>query len=310
MKTRLHLFSGFVALGALGLATVPGAAGRNLQMIVVAEQTEPTTAPALPAPDHPVDCVAFDAGYVEAGDPIANEKPPTSSAMAEAMRNALASQGYKAAAAGEPEILFVYHWGLLSQDSHAIRNGPTIDPNLHARLALLTTTKQDGEIENYLLDRRLSGRTNPAFRVPGFLDPQARDILDLSHDDFYFVVLSAYDYASVSRREAKLLWRVKMHTRSAGAWMGDALPTLLQGGARFFGRNFKEIQYVTIPLASGNRTGADIAGAQQFSPPSGRAGPLDESFLRELMRKEHIEFSGARASDLAAYAPRLSPSGL
>ncbi len=304
MKTRLQLF---VALGAFGLAAVPGAAGRNLQMIVVAEQADPKAAPVLPRPEHPADYVVFDAGYIEAGDPIANEKPPASSAMADALRNTLAAQGYQPAATGQPQLLFVYHWGLLNRDSHAIRNGLTIDPNLHARLALLTTTRQDGEIENFLLDHRLMGRTNPAFRTPGFLEFQYRDILDLTHDDSYFVVLSAYDYASIGRREARLLWRVKMSTRSAGAAMADALPALLRGGAPYFGRDLNKLQTVAAPLIAGNRA---APGAQQFSPPSGMVGSLDENFLRELMKREHTEFSGARAGDLAAYAPRLSTSSL
>jgi hypothetical protein len=307
MKTHPHIFFVLVALGTFGLAAVPVAAGRNLQMIIVAEQTEPKSAPVPPRPDHPTDYVVFDAGYIEAGDPIANEKPPASTAMADALRNALAAQGYQAAAAGQPQILFVYHWGLLNRDSHAIRNGLSIDPNLHARLALLTTTRQDGEIENFLLDHRLMGQTNPVFRTPGFLEFQYRDVLDLSHDDSYFVVLSAYDYASVSRREARLLWRVKMSTRSAGAAMADALPTLLRGGAPYFGRDLNRLQTVAAPLIAGNPA---APGAQQFSPPAGVVGTLDENFLRELMKREHTEFSGARAGDVGAYAPRLSASNL
>jgi hypothetical protein len=304
MKTHISLFFSCLALAALGLAAAPGAAGRDLQMIVVAEQTDPQTAPKPPAPDHPAYYVAFDAGYVEAGDPIANEKPPASSAMAEALRNALAAQGYQPAAAGEPQILLVYHWGLLNRDSLAIRNGNTIDPNLHARLALLTTAQQDSEIESQLLDRRLMGHTDREMRMPTFLNFHYRDIMQLTHDDSYFVVLSAYDYASVGRREARLLWRVKMSTRSASAAMADALPTLLQGGAAYFGRNLNDLQSVTTPLVSGNPAGA--AGGQSFSPPSGRAGPLDENYLRELMKKEHAEFSGVHVGDLPNYAPRLS----
>jgi hypothetical protein len=310
MKTPLYLLSGFVALGAFGLAIVPGAAGRNLQMIVVAEQTDQKTAPDLPKPDHPAFYVAFDAGYIEAGDPIANEKPPASSAMAEALRNTLAARGYQPAATGQPQILFVYHWGLLNRDSHAIRNGNTIDPNLHARLALLTTTKQDRDIESQLLDRRLLGRTNRELGMPTFVNFHYREIMELTHDDSYFVVLSAYDCASVSRQEARLLWQVKMSTRSAGVAMADALPTLLQGGAAYFGRDLDGFRNITAPLIAGNQTESGTAGAQDFSPPSGVAGPLDQSYLRELMKRAHAEFSGAHAGDLVAYAPRLAPPNL
>ena len=307
MKTRSSLFVSFLTFVALGLASVPRAAGRDLQMFVVAEQTDPKTAPALPSPEHPANYVAFDAGYVEAGDPIANEKPPAASATAEALRKTLAAQGYQPATTGLPQVLLVYHWGLLNRDSLAIRNGNTIEPNLHARLALLTTAQQDSEIESLLLDRRLVGRTDRELGMPTFLNFHYRDIMQLTHEDSYFVVLSAYDYASVSRREATLLWRAKMSTRSAGVAMADALPALLQGGAPYFGRNLGDLQNVTTPLVSGSPA---APGAQQFSPPSGRAGPLDENYLRELMKKEHTEFSGARAGDLANYAPRLSSSDL
>lgn len=310
MKTTLSLFASFAALGALGLAAVPGAAGRDLQMIVVAEQTDQKTALDLPKPDLPTFYVAFDAGYVEAGDPIANEKPPASSAMAEALRNTLAAQGYQPAATEQPQLLFVYHWGLLNRDSHAIRNGNTIDPNLHARLALLTTAKQDSDIETQLLDQRLLGHTNREIGMPTFVNFHYRDIMELTHDDSYFFVLSAYDYASVSHREARLLWQVKISTRSAGVAMAEALPTLLQGSAAYFGRNLDGFKNITAPLVAGIQVGSGTAGALDFSPPSGVARSLDQGYLRELMKREHGEFSGARAGDLAAYAPRLSPPSL
>jgi hypothetical protein len=92
--------------------------------------------------------------------------------------------------------------------------------------------------------------------------------------------------------------------------MADALPTLLQGGAPFFGRDLDKLKSVRAPLMAGSPAGTGIAGAQKFSPPSGLAGPLDENYLRELMKREHSEFSGAHAGELAAYAPRLSPSNL
>jgi len=76
MKTLLNLFPGLATAGLLGIIAAPAAAGRNLQMVVVAEQTGAMTAPALPTPEHPASYVAFDGGYIEAGDPIANLQPP------------------------------------------------------------------------------------------------------------------------------------------------------------------------------------------------------------------------------------------
>ena len=303
MNTHLRLSLGLAVLGTLGMVPTPRAAGRSLQMIVVAEQIDAQPPAPTPSADHPVNYVALDGGYIEAGDPIANEQPPSASAVAQALQKTLASSGYQpATGAVPPSLVFIYHWGLLNRDSHASRIGTTIDPNLHARLSLVATRHQDGEIETYLLDKRLMGRANPAFRSPGILSIRERDSLELANDDRYFAILSAYDYSSISQRQPKLLWRVKMSTLSVGASMADALPTLLQGGAPYLGRNLTDFEYVKLPLvaATGNKSGA---GVERFSPPLGNTGGLDGQFLRSLMKQEHDEFSGTHAYDKEAYEP-------
>jgi len=303
MKTFLSLSLGLTAMGTLGVVTIPSAAGRSLQMTVVAEQTAAQSPATVPSPDHPAYYVALDGGYIEEGDPIANEHPPAASAVAQALEKTLAGLGYQPANGGAtPTLVFTYHWGLLNRDSFAPRFGAAIGRNLHARLLLVTTSRQQGEIETYILDKRLMGRTNPAFRSPGILSIRERDALDLANDNLYFVILSAYDYTSVDLRQPKLLWRVKMSTRSVGASMADALPTLLQGGAPFLGRNLTDLEEVEVPLAAA-AGGAPGAAVERFSPPLGNTGSLDGKFLSGLMKQEHDEFSGAYPDDKMAYKP-------
>ena len=303
MKTCPSLFAGLAVIGTLGIGAAPTAAGRSLQMVVIAEQPDAQLSATAPSPNHLVHYVALDGGYIEAGDPIANEHPPGAAAVAKALQRVLASLGCQpATGAATPTLAFIYHWGLLNRDSLAVRNGPMIDPNLHARLSLVTTSHQDGEIENNLIDNRLLGRNNTAFRSPLILSIRERDALELSHDDRYFAVLSAYDYSSLSRHQPKLLWRVKMSTRSVGASMADALPTLLQGGAQYLGRNLTDAEYLTVPLVTA-AAGESGAGTQRFAPPLGNTGSLDGQFLRGLMKQEHDEFSGTHAYDKVAYEP-------
>lgn len=301
MKTVLNLYFGLAAAGMLGIVSVPAAAGANLQMIVVAERADANTSPVLPTPQQPAYYVAFDGGYVEAGDPIANEQPPATSAITQSLRLTLAGRGYEPAAdTNAPSVVLIYHWGMLNRDSYAFRHGNQIDPNLHARLSLVSTNKQDEDVEQYLVERQVMGR-----KIPDTLDFHQREILQTANDNRYFVIVSAYDCAAVGRHEPKLLWRTKMSAYGAGIAMADALPTLLQGGAPYFGRNLKDFEYIESPVVSGGRGGQE---APQFAPPLGNPGSLDAQFLLGLMKQEHDEFSGTRPSDKTPYDPIVSAS--
>jgi hypothetical protein len=298
MKTHLRFSLALLATLTVGMAATAMAAnqsapdGKKFYMVVAAERTDQAAKPALPTPDHPAYYVAYDAGYIEAGDPVGGEEPAPAAAVAQALRGTLASQNYLPASA--PSLLIVYHWGVIRPDSHQIRDTFNIQPNLKARIALVATSRQAGEIENFLLERRM-GRISPAFRVPNFLPGPERDLLDLAQDDRYFVIVSAYDYAALTRRETKLLWRLKVSTRSPGESMAEALPALLSGGAPYLGRNLNDTQTLKAPLfpAALAATGAaGAAGAQEFLPPPEVARQLDESYMRHLIHEEYLKFSG------------------
>jgi hypothetical protein len=306
MKTPSLSFSVLVALLATGLATECQAYtwGGKLQMAVVAEQADPALKLAPPAAAQPVYYVAYDAGYIESGDPIAGVNPPPATAVAQALSAALASQHYlPAAAMSAPSLLLVYHWGLLNRDSHQIRNFTRLQPNLKARIGLVAPAKYAQRMETDLLDRR----EPVSVHIP-IIDITERDLLQLAADDRFFVIVSAYDFASVARHEAKLLWRAKMSTRSAGVSMAEALPTLVRGGAPYFGRDLTNTQYVTEPLVREGQAAVGAPAAEAFVPPPEVARQLDKNYLDQLMHREQVKFSGERTPDEdAAGAP--APSG-
>jgi hypothetical protein len=142
------------------------------------------------------------------------------------------------------------------------------------------------------------------------LDPIERDLLDLTRDDRYFVIVSAYDYAALIRRETNLLWRVRVSTRSPGESMAEALPALLSGGAPYFGRNLTDMQTLKAPLFPAGLAATGAAATQEFLPPPEAARQLDASYLRHLMYQEHVEFSGIYASDAkeSDYQPTIPSS--
>ena len=295
MKTHLQFSLALLAAFTVGMAAAAMAAnqsapdGKKFYMAVVAERTDQAAKPALPTPDHPAYYVAYDAGYIEAGDPIGGEEPAPAAVVAQALRGTLASQNFLPSSA--PSLLIVYHWGVIRPDSHQIRDTFNIQPNLKARIALVSPSRQAGEIENYLLEQRM-GRISPAFRVPNFLPSPERDLLDLARDDRYFVIVSAYDFAALTRRETKLLWRVKVSTRSPGESMAEALPALLSGGAPYLGRHLTDMQSLKAPLFPADLAAAGTAGAQEFLPPPEVARQLDEGYMRHLIHEEYLQFSG------------------
>jgi hypothetical protein len=191
--------------------------------------------------------------------------------------------------------LVVYHWGFLNRNASQVRSSFRIDPSLKARLALVATTNQAGEIENFFLSR-VQGRTNPAYRIPENLSLQARGILDLTRNSRWFVVVSAYDYAALARHEPRLIWRVKMSMERTGQAMAEALPALLRAGGPSFGRNMETAQILPVPWVSADADEAGTRMAAQFPPSPEVAGPVDRTYVRSLIQKERTEFSWIRAA--------------
>ena len=308
MKTSYRLTLALAALCSMRLAAEPIPAdqphsndptaqllplsfGKNprLDLVVVAETTADGAKVTRPTPQQPAYYVALDEGYREAGDPIANEKPPTAAEVARALRQALAAGGYQPATAQTPPtLLLVYHWGSLNRDSLAIRRGMDLDPNLKARVALVAGRRYEREIDDEIIQHQLAREMRTSFPAARFLTIQAQQLRELAQDNRYFVIVSAYDYAALGRHEARLLWRTKMSASNAGVAMYAALPALLQGGGPYFGRDADEPQFVRVPLGPEGKveTGApDSIGATR---------PPDDPFVRDLAEKEGAEVTGMR----------------
>jgi hypothetical protein len=267
----------------------------SLDMVVVAETTAAGAKLVHLTTDQSVDYVAFDGGYREAGDPVANEKPPTAAAVARALRQTLAAAGYRPATdQTPPTLLLVYHWGSLNRDSQAIHSGMDLDPNLKARVALVAGRRYEREIDDEIIQRQISREMHTSFPSARFLSDQARQLGELAQDNRYFVIVSAYDYAALRRHEAQLLWRAKMSASSAGAAMAGALPALIQGGGPYFGRDHDESQFVRTPLGPGAKVETGSSAEPKASDLTGATGRLDDPFVRELAEKEGAEVTGAR----------------
>lgn len=292
----LNIFLLGVSGEAMAAGEFPARSCRQIQVTVVAERADHGASFTMPTPHDPVCVVACDGGFIREGDARADEQPPPAGPVARALREILESRHYLPATAQEsPSLLIVYHQGLINRNVRQIGNLSEIDPNLKARLALVAKPEQAGEIENFLMSR-VQGRTNPAFRIPDNLSVQARGILDLTRNSRWFVVMSAYDFASLCGRQPRLVWRVKMSTESAGIAAADALPALLQAGAPYFGCNVDAPRILPMPLLPADSSAVGATVSEESARPGEAAGQLDHIDLGSLIQRERAGFSWSRAA--------------
>lgn len=207
---------------------------RDVQVIAVTDMTPEGALIRHPTPENPQYYMAISAGYREFGGIIAGEKSPPSKEVIQLMTTVLAKQGYKLATnKNPPQLIIVYTWGTLNPD-------PFITPYTEPHLAPVMNMQQMLKFLGAYKVRGLADYVNPDIpKVAGlsYLDPDARDLYDIAHEDLYIIALSAYDFASAARsKDKRLLWRTKISAPSRGLWLPEVLPTMLSIAAPHIGR--------------------------------------------------------------------------
>lgn len=273
---------------ALALPDAASAAnGRHLDLIVVSERT----AAARDLPADPLAYLPVQGGYIEAGDPIAGERPPTPEAVAEALRSALGTQAHTPAAAGlTPQLVVTYHWGVIRPDSTQLPPASGLKPNLKARLELVARQQLVEDIERDLVAHR-------HIRSPRMsaLIPSQRDALEWARDNRYFVVVSAYRYDELTKGNPVLVWRTRLSAADNSGAMSEVIPALLAAAGDQLGREHRSAELIR---ASFRPTVASAAPAPTAESQH-LEGPARQT-LEQLLRDEHLAFSGRRAWEVAA----------
>ena len=234
---------------------------------VVAEQTDPATSPLPPTAQTPTFYLEHASGFVEVGmDPVAGDTPPLPAVVVDEVHQALTAAHYLPAAPPHPaSLVLIYSWGVIREQDFPGRELA----GQRARLMLVAPKKQAADVFQDVLDR-----SDPwTFQFP-IINPMKNRLLSMTSDDRYFVIISAYDCASVARGHPRLLWRVRMSTWTTGTSMADAFPTLLRGGVPYFGRNFDDAQFLSLPKV---RAGTVTIGAPRVieAPEPGAAAKAD-----------------------------------
>jgi hypothetical protein len=257
----------------------------NFETLVVAETAKDAPAAKTAA----VSYCAIDGGYIEAGDPIVGDTPPTADRVRQALYDALKSQGFEANRAA-PTILLTYYWGVLRLDRQEIRLPYGVKSNLNARLNLVSTEELGAEVENHILGKQHADGTNMNVSTPKFLIGPTETVVQNARRPRIFVIVSAFDYQGLTQNhEAKPLWRAKLSAQETSGEMDEVIPSLIAAGAPFFGKDLPEPRIVQSTLSTRSGPAGTPASSLQPAPES----TINSQLLQSVLNSERIEFSGA-----------------
>ena len=158
------------------------------------------------------------------------------------MKKALASQGYLPAtdATHRPSLLVIFTWGMHNRlpPTIASMSPEARAKNILERAALVGGYGFARRVGQAFEERALGQLAGLSLPNASFdnQDTKTQYLTYQIYDDLYFVVASAYDYASVAQGKRTLLWRTNMTVNTAGVNMKETLPPLIATAAPFFGR--------------------------------------------------------------------------
>ena len=232
----------------------------KIYMTVITEMTNVGKQYKIPTLDSPTYYFAVTAGYHDEGQGVAGEKPIPVNDLESKLKTSLSVSHYLPATKEHKATLaLIFVWGshnTLDQDTasqaDAINSGDfsqssapneaQAKQNLLSRAALVGGAHFAHDFEIALNQESLAKATNihglgvsPLERFMN-RDDKTRELVEQAYDDCYYVVVSAYDGAALSKGKRILLWRTKMTTNSRGLSMSMSLPVLIETGAHFFGK--------------------------------------------------------------------------
>ncbi|MBX3737403.1 MAG: hypothetical protein KF715_11970 [Candidatus Didemnitutus sp.] len=205
---------------------------RDLEVITVTDMTPAGKKIAAASKEHPQYYVGVSLGFRDLGAPMGGIKePPTHDAL-RFIATELAKQGYLPATpkSPPPTLVLAYTWGTLNSD------------------VLPTDPDAPGVIRNRPQIVRFLGGAKVGF-TRDFFDPlttpvtglmtmsyDARNLYEISQEDFYIIVVRAYDLHALKDKQKRLLWMTRIATPSLGFVLGESMPTMLAIAGPHFGR--------------------------------------------------------------------------
>lgn len=205
---------------------------RDIEVITNTELTPVGRKWPAASKDAPQYYIAISAGFRDFGGAIAGITEPPSQDVIKALSAALAKRGYLPATdqSPAPTLALFFTWGTLNADDVGFDASlPTQVRNRQQILRFL------GAKSHQVDDTFLHPFTAPAAGLT-VLSADARELYEVSEEDFYVAVVSAYDLASVQRKQRELLWTTRIASFGRGFDFPDVYPTMAAIGGAEFGR--------------------------------------------------------------------------
>ncbi|WP_438481910.1 hypothetical protein [Oleiharenicola lentus] len=209
-----------VLLASLLLAS-SHAAQRDCEVNVNVDMTVAGRKIAPPTKEKPIHYYPVVGSFKSAtrGDPLPDQRKTL-----RAFAVALARQNYLVMSQQvPPTVVLVFRWG-------------AVDPEI-----------EEFEIPGEASPLEVFSNQNEMFTLVGGnqVDPLSIPMVqeavnDDSRDSRYFIVVTAYDYASFAQKKKVPLWRARMSTHSEGVMMDDVAAALITSGAPHFGVETKK----------------------------------------------------------------------
>jgi len=207
---------------------------RDLEVITVTDVS--TTGALVPraSPDEPQYYLASSLGYRDLGGYLAGDEEPPEPDVIRLISSELAKQGYLPATtrSAPPSLILVYAWGTLNAKMFYGQ-----DPSQASQVNREQIVRFLGGGKVGLREDYFNPLTAP---LPG-LSPQsyaARNLLDVARENFYVMVVSAYDLdAALQQKHYPPLWTTRIAAPALGFELGNVLPAMLAIGGQQFGRD-------------------------------------------------------------------------
>ncbi len=205
---------------------------QDLQVIT---NTEVTPAGRLLPPatkDHPQYYIAVSGGYQDFGGVMGGITQPPPKEVYQLLTAELAKRGYLPATeqSPPPTLALFFTWGTLNVDYGFNDPDQASAPNNRAQILRFLGGGKVGLDDNFL-----DPLTTPVTGL-SLMSSDSRDLYDISDEDLYVTVVSAYDLESIRQKKRQLLWMTRIASISRGFDLPDALPSMVAIGGAQFGR--------------------------------------------------------------------------
>ena len=200
------------------------------EILMVDDLTAAGSKVSSPSKDHPIVYLLVLGGYKQEGDVVAGETTLPTDDVGRRVHAALQAAGYtplRKSSTRPPDMIILAYWGSMGPGDVDMGDGnPPVTFNEIAMVNLVAGAR----VENYML-----GSTKRS------------ELMTAAHQIRYFLVLSAFDYASYARgKKRTLLWQARVSAPSNGTSLPAILPSLIEKGSAIFGKPTPETVSVRV----------------------------------------------------------------